>query len=269
MKKLIVSDMDGTLLNDQQQLSERTREVLRLLTGKGVLFTAASGRSRRSLKEHFLDIPFASISDNGATIYNDKDELVWYKDIPSGMIRPLWKKVMENAFLHPVLCGLKNHYVLNSESDEAKDIARYFFNGHVEIINTIEEVFKKDVIVKLSVHTKTDGSEEKRGFELLKEFGVEFTITLSGGCWIDITHSQATKGTAYEELCSILRVRPEETMMFGDYLNDLEMLKRCPNSWCMKNGHPDAKIICRHITEYTNDEDGVARELAKCFDIEC
>ena len=94
---------------------------------------------------------------------------------------------------------------------------------------------------------------------------MDTTITLSGGGWIDVTDIGATKGIAYEKLCEYLEIDRNETMMFGDYLNDYEMLKRCPDSWCMKNGHPEVKKICAHITEYTNDEDGVAKELERGF----
>ena len=265
MKKMIVSDMDGTLLNNHQILSERSKKVLRKLTEKGIHFSAASGRSRRSLKEHFENIPFASISDNGATLYDEEDNLIWYSKIPIELLKSMWKTIKKASFLHPVFCGLSMHYVLQSEDEAAKQKAFHFFNGHVEIVNNVEEVFEKDTIVKLSLSTMEDGSEEEATLALLQPLRDQVTITLSGGGWIDVTDIGATKGIAYEKLCEHLKIERNETMMFGDYLNDYEMLKRCPDSWCMKNGHPEVKKICAHITEYTNDEDGVAKELERIF----
>ncbi len=54
-------------------------------------------------------------------------------------------------------------------------------------------------------------------------------------------------------------------MVFGDYLNDYEFLLSSPNSYAMKNAHPKIKEICAHITEYTNEDYGVIRELMKLF----
>ncbi|MBR0410181.1 MAG: HAD hydrolase family protein, partial [Eubacterium sp.] len=53
----------------------------------------------------------------------------------------------------------------------------------------------------------------------------------------------------------------------GDYLNDYEFMQASPNSYAMKNAHPKIKDISRYITEYTNEEYGVIRELMNHFDI--
>lgn len=260
-KKMIVSDLDGTLMNRQKELSDRTKAVLKQLIDQGVIFAAASGRSRKSQMEIFKDLPIASISDNGSTVYDHQGNLVWYKEVPKEVILEACEVIEPHAFIHPIFCGLKKHYVLASDSEEAKAYASFFFNGHVETVRDIQEVYEKDVVVKLSLHTNVDGSEEKEGLAIVGHFADRITVTLSGDGWIDLTAQGASKGNGYEELCRYLSICPEETMMFADYLNDLEMVKRCPDAWCMKNGHPDVKKLCQHVTRYTNEEDGVAVEL--------
>ena len=265
MKKMIISDLDGTLLNSHKQITEKTKDVIRKLTEKGIIFTVASGRSRRSQKEVIGDLSFACISDNGATVYDADDRLLWYRAIPKDTFRALYKLVEANPFLHPVFCGLKTHYVLKSDTEESIENAISFFNGHVILVDSMEQVLAADEVVKLSLHTKLDGSEEQKGLEVLKDFADDVKITLSGDGWVDVTAKGVTKGLAYEKILEKLSIQPEDTVMFGDYINDLEMMECCPDTWCMANGHPDVKKISDHITRFSNEEDGVAIELEEIF----
>ena len=60
----------------------------------------------------------------------------------------------------------------------------------------------------------------------------------------------------------------EETIVFGDYLNDLDMLRLTPNSYAMANAPPEVKKACMNVTRFTNNEDGVVRELTNIFGLE-
>ncbi len=271
MKKMIVCDMDKTLLNDKQQLGKLTRETLKTITDRGIVFAAASGRSRPNLEDFFQGIPFVSISDNGSTLYDVDGSLIWYEDCTYEQLKGIWQLIMDTDFLHPVFCGLKKNYVLESETEAAREVAWHYFNGfngRVGLVSSIEDVFDRDRLVKISLHTSLDGSEEQKGLRLLKDYMDQFMIRLSGEGWIDVISKKASKGIAYERLCAHLGLEPEETMVFGDYLNDLDMLVLCPDSWCMLNGHPEVKKQCRHVTRYTNDQDGVAREIIRTLGLD-
>ena len=74
------------------------------------------------------------------------------------------------------------------------------------------------------------------------------------------------KGAAMRGLQSLLGIRPEECMAFGDYLNDCELLEAVGESYAMENAHPTLKRLARHIAP-SNDEDGVMRVLRERFGV--
>ncbi|MBQ9156903.1 MAG: HAD family hydrolase [Eubacterium sp.] len=264
-KQLVVADMDGTLLNSNKEMTDRTLSAIREISRRGVIFTAASGRPRECLTRQFPGIPVATISDNGSTVYDEKGRLIFSGGFSWDQIRPVFEAVSLYDFMHPVFCGLKNLYVLKGSDEETRLYTAYYLQINILEVEDISEIYQMDKIVKLSVHTNKDGSEEAKGYEILEPFADDFFITLSGDGWIDIQKKGCTKGDALMELCSYLGVDKKDVYVFGDYLNDFDMLSRFPNSYCMLNGHPDVKAVCSHVTRYSNNEDGVARELEEIF----
>ena len=90
------------------------------------------------------------------------------------------------------------------------------------------------------------------------------TAVLSGGCWIDIANQSVNKGAAITAIQQKYGIDRAECMAFGDYLNDVELLKSCEESYCMANGHPDLKKIAKHIAD-SNDNNGVLKILTQLF----
>ncbi len=66
-----------------------------------------------------------------------------------------------------------------------------------------------------------------------------------------------------------LGVSPDETMAFGDFVNDMSLMSACTHTYAMKNGHPDIIAAARHVTEKTNDENGVIYTIAKELNLTC
>lgn len=87
-------------------------------------------------------------------------------------------------------------------------------------------------------------------------------IVVSGDIWLDVSHIESNKGIALEVLQNKLGIKYDETMIFGDYLNDLEMLKKGKYSYAMGNAHEEIKKISNFIAK-SNNENGVLEELKK------
>ncbi|MGL5317497.1 MAG: HAD family hydrolase, partial [Bacteroidales bacterium] len=85
-------------------------------------------------------------------------------------------------------------------------------------------------------------------------------VKVSGKIWLDISTKQANKGRAIECLQKHLGITAQETMVFGDYLNDLEMMQSAYYSYAMQNAHPELKAVSRFETD-SNEEDGVVKVL--------
>ncbi len=88
-------------------------------------------------------------------------------------------------------------------------------------------------------------------------------MTVSGPEWLDISNLGASKGDAIRRIQEKLGIAKDETMAFGDYLNDYEMLQESGHSYAMKNSHPDLFKVGRFVTEYDNNNNGVAETIRK------
>ena len=93
-----------------------------------------------------------------------------------------------------------------------------------------------------------------------------FKVSLSGHEWVDIMNLTVNKGEAIRLIQKKYDISYEETMAFGDYLNDYEMMKSCYYSYAMKNAHEDLKEICRFEAP-SNDENGVIKTIKKITQI--
>ena len=92
-------------------------------------------------------------------------------------------------------------------------------------------------------------------------------MTISGAYWIDITNEGVNKGVAVTALQEFLGISPEETMAFGDYLNDLELLKRASYSYAMKNAQEEVKQVAFYETKDDNNHNGVLKTICEVLKI--
>ena len=103
------------------------------------------------------------------------------------------------------------------------------------------------------------GSEENSN-NYFVEYRDKAQVTVSGDIWLDITSKNINKGVAIKEIQELLGINYEETVVFGDYLNDLEMMESGYYSYAMKNAHDDLKKVARFIAK-SNDENGVVEAI--------
>ncbi len=267
MIRLIVSDLDGTLLNDKKEVSERTREYLKSLTAKGIRFAAASGRGREDVSLYFQDFPCAMVTDNGASAYTEEGEKLFSETLSCKETMEVMKQIDPIAYMHYFVVGKNHVYVSEPETESFLEEAQYYFRSPIQKTRNWEEVFRDDEIVKFSINTGWDGRNEERGIQQIRELGVEehFSPVLSGEGWLELMKAGVSKGNALRRLAGHYGIAMEEMLVFGDYLNDLNMLSVTPNSYAMCNGHEEVKKHCRYTTTYSNNEDGVVRELEKIF----
>ena len=256
MIKLIVSDLDGSLLNDAKEISADFWVLEQALREKNIQFVAASGRPYQSMIADFEriknDIYF--ISDNGSYIVYKGKEL--YSDALSRKALQEFLQVsrtVENAF--PIFCGKDIAYMEPNDPEVLKHALQYY--REYEIVNDLMQV--NDDILKVSI-CDLNGSEGN-SYPKFKYLENDFKVAVSGPIWLDITNLHTNKGTALEKLQALLKITPEETMVFGDYLNDLEMIKDALYSYAMKNAHPDILNAANYVTAFDNNNDGVVKTI--------
>ncbi|MGG7144505.1 HAD family hydrolase [Clostridium nigeriense] len=248
MIKLIASDMDGTLLNKKDEINEEFFEVFNKLKEKNIIFAAASGRQYYNLLKRFErisdDIMF--IAENGTfVVYKGEEILLNSLDREIAVDLLKIARNIDNAF--PILCGKKSAYIENNDERLIKETEKYY--ERYEIVDDLTKV--DDDVLKVTV-CDFSGSELNSNNHY-KEYWDNLQVTVSGKIWLDITAKGVNKGVAIDKVQEILDITPEETMVFGDYLNDLEMMEKAYYSFAMENAHDDLKKVSRFIAKSNND----------------
>ena len=263
MIQFIACDLDGTLLNDQKQISPSSREYIEQLRKKKIHFALASGRSRDAIQGYFGDFPCSMVTDNGARAYTEDGECLFCDEIDPAATVQVIEELDSVDYMHIFLIGEKHTYARKKEPGKDLKQAQYYFSPRIITVDSWEDAFAQDTITKLSINTGWDGRNEEKGWQCITGLGVEshFTPVMSGDGWIELMKAGTTKGNALKRLCASMGIPMEETMVFGDYLNDLNMLLVTPNSYAMINGHEEVKRQCAYVTKYNNNEDGVVRAI--------
>jgi hydroxymethylpyrimidine pyrophosphatase-like HAD family hydrolase len=88
-----------------------------------------------------------------------------------------------------------------------------------------------------------------------------YKVAIAAKVFIDITSLNANKGNAIKGIQKELNISPEETLVFGDYLNDLEMMQVATHSYAMKNAHPEIIQASNFVTSHDNNDNGVLRTI--------
>lgn len=249
MIKVIVSDMDGTLLDDEKRLPSDFFEVLDMLIERGIVFTVASGRTYSAL-EHLFPEPYkdkvAYICDNGAcTVLGGKPVSVTPLD--GDTYRELLEACRRIGYLRVVVCAENGVYHIDRGDEFSCEVGR-FYKKHCAVDDLFavnETIYKVAVCDELG--TLSHGKPALDGI-----FGTRLNVQASGEVWMDVMASGVSKGTALKALQERLGASRSETVVFGDYFNDVEMLRLAEHSFCMENGHEDVKKMCKHIAPDNN-----------------
>lgn len=259
MIKLIVSDIDGTLVEDGgSKLNPELYEVILRLKEQGIYFAAASGRHAASIEYLFQPIrdKIFYIGDNGAYLgcYGRSLFQTEYKqELAMEMIGD-----MKAAGLD-VLVDCADCVYIDSKNEKFVD---WLANGYHFRMTRMEDLRDLKVpIVKIAA-CKMDGIA-KYAPPFMEKYGKDLKVTLSGFQWLDTMDPGVNKGNAVRILQEGLEILPEETLAFGDQFNDIEMLKQAYYSFAVANARPETIEAARFLAD-ANVKDGVLK-IMKLF----
>ncbi|MBQ4916261.1 HAD family phosphatase [Maribacter sp. MMG018] len=255
--KMVVSDMDGTLLNDNHEVSSRFFELFEKMKQQGIIFVAASGRQYHSIVDKLLPIKddIIVIAENGGFAMHRNKELLStplpYED--KNTVLDILQPVDD---IYPVLCGKNSAYIKNgSEKFESK--LREYYTDY-KVLENLKE-FDGEILKIAIYHFE---SSEQYIYPNVAHLEDNLKVKVSGENWVDISSPNAHKGYALNKVQELYNIGPEETMVFGDYNNDLEMLALADFSFAMENAHPNVKKAANYLTD-SNTNLGVERILEK------
>ena len=255
MIKLIASDMDGTLLNDKDEIHEEFYQVFQELKKQNIIFAAASGRQYYNLAKRFEKIKddMMFIAENGTFVVYKGEELLLNaldKETAIELIK-IGRDIKES---YVVLCGKKSAYIESKDERLIKEVEKYY--EEYKIVNDLTKV--EDDILKVTI-CDFIGSEEN-SYTYYNDYKEKLQVSVSGQIWLDITDKGVNKGLAINKLQELLNIKHEETMVFGDYLNDLEMMESAYHSYAMENAIPELKKVARYIAP-PNYKNGVVKTI--------
>lgn len=284
--QLIVSDMDGTLLNNKLAVSEANVEAIRYAESKGIKFMVATGRGYTeavpALQEVGIECPLIAV--NGGQVYDGTGRLIENIGIDKTRIRRILDFVREK--------GLYAELVFDNgvySDDKVKRIetmttllqktnpnttfkmALILALSRLELLNInyvddYEEVLQDErhEVLKVLVFSNI-GQPELHPVREEFEKDEELVITSSFFNNIEINHVQAQKGIALERMAKKHNIPLDRVMAIGDNFNDVSMLQKAGVSFAMGNAEPGVKEIAKYET-VSNTEDGVAMAILRCID---
>lgn len=258
MIKLIATDMDGTLLDENGYLPQDFTYILNRLLAKNIKLVIASGRPYYTLQANFGPVGshLSYICENGALVV-DNNKTIYKSVIDNNIVKQLIaesKSIKGNA---AVLCAETCAYVERYSDDHLAEIKKYYTN--LEFVDDLSEV--DDEIIKVTF-CNLENSLDNLNNIFKPKFGQELNVVGSGQIWIDVSNKGANKGVALRSLMDTDNISKEETMVLGDYYNDIEMLRQAEYSFVMENAPEDMKQYGKYEAA-SNVEHGVLKAIVE------
>ncbi|WP_339060413.1 Cof-type HAD-IIB family hydrolase [Tepidibacillus marianensis] len=285
MIKCIASDMDGTLLNSRQTISEENRAAINQAQESGVEFVISTGRSYQEVT-YLLEntgIQCPVICSNGAEVRSETGERIasfsLQRDLANeigdyldqmGMYFEVY--TIDGTYIKDYEEGLETVINIFASANPHFDKEQFLKNakerieeGRVRIVDDYQFIFADPSIeiLKFLAFSLDKGILDTVD-QGLKKWDV--AVSSSGYDNLEITNIQAQKGIALETFVKSKNIEMKETMAIGDSYNDLSMFARVGISVAMGNANAEIKKHCDRVTA-TNNEHGVAKAILEALQI--
>jgi Cof subfamily protein (haloacid dehalogenase superfamily) len=250
--KLIISDLDGTLVH-KQQITENTLATIQKLHQHGFAFTIATGRHVSATKEiaQKLNIKLPVICSNGAYIYDfENEEIIDQVLIDPQTSKDIIKDLNDDKYEYLLYTP---HSIIGSDQSKSLLISKI---GQAPILVVPKEYLEQYLtlgLVKILVIDQ-DFDRISKLKNKLKSYEQVYAIQ-SQSDFLDIGNIKANKGNALEKLSKYLNIALDECLSIGDQENDLEMILNAKIGVAMGNGVQILKEASDFVTK-TYDQDG-------------
>lgn len=279
MIKLIASDMDGTLLNNEHDIDKETLAAIKKAEEAGIIFAISTGRDYDSVKE-VLDrhnIKAQSIVSNGAEYRDEDGNILGVINIEKESSRKIIDILNKNNFSARIFTD-KGIFTPSTREDALQEVV--FRTMSMNINLTEEEAIEISKNLRFFTALKYIEDMDKffeevevrkfvafhKDLELIdkmkKEIGQidQIAVTSSFSDNIEVTNINAQKGIILKQVADKLGIEREEVMILGDSFNDYSMFEIFEETVAMKNAIPEVKAIAKYITD-SNANLGVAKAI--------
>ena len=253
----LVSDMDGTLLTEEKNISPKNLEAIRYFCQNGGNFTVASGRVYQSIRCYFdlLNPRFPVISHNGGIICDPStDEILYCKHL-EGDYRRVANEIHEK------------YPFLGIEAFTPSEILFFVDNPYIRKHISDEKLFPDNKITWHDLNEETapwckillagEPEEADRLGELLPAMYPAYNFVRSEAHYFELLPPGVNKGSALKQLISICGFHKDKCYAIGDNMNDAELLAEAGIGIAIKNASEELKAVADAILPVTNEEDAI------------
>lgn len=266
--KMIALDMDGTVLNDEKEVTQYTKNVIEKAARRGVIVIACTGRPLNAVPNSFTSLEGIKyvISSNGARIVDVKeDEVIYTSLIKNECVDKLLQIVESYDTYREVFwdgVGYASKEMYRNVHNYFGEYMSSYIGETRRFVDDINQMIKEENIACDKVHVAfANLDERKKAIQDIKEYG-DYELEAAMLQSIEITASGVNKGAGLKKLGEILGIQLSEIMAIGDGMNDASMLKVAGVPIAMGNAVNEIKALAIDVTD-TNNEDGVAKAIEK------
>lgn len=266
--KMIVLDIDGTLTNDEKNITPRTLDTLKKAQKAGILLVLASGRPAAGLEKLSLELEMDRhhgilLSYNGGKVLDAQDGRIFYeKSIPLERAVTILKHLEQ--FPVTPMTYRENHLYVPDRKGYKVDYESSA-NG-IEVIETgLLSEFLDFSPVKILMAAPNEVLLDRME-EITAPFAEEFSFVMSAPFYLECNRKGINKAASLERVCHSIGISREEIISFGDAQNDITMVEYAGLGVAMGNACEELKAVADEIA-LSNNEDGIAAVLEKYLDI--
>ncbi|WP_024615233.1 sugar-phosphatase [Clostridium sp. Ade.TY] len=264
MYKLIALDMDGTLLNEDKQVTEKNKESIKKAKELGVYVVLASGRPIDGLVKYLDELDLLGDNDyvlsyNGCLVQKTKSREVVCDVAIKGSDLKYLKKLADEAGLNIHAFSKERGLITPKENTYTSYEAHH--NGIEFHINDFSDIEDDEEIIKVMMIDEPeilDAGMKK----LPKEIYEKYSVAKSTPFFLEFFNKKANKGEGLKLLAEHLGIDKEEIITMGDEMNDFPMIEYAGLGVAMGNACDKIKEIANYITD-TNNNDGVSKVIEK------
>eukprot|EP00197_Chlamydomonas_leiostraca_P005647 CAMPEP_0202870918 /NCGR_PEP_ID=MMETSP1391-20130828/17200_1 /ASSEMBLY_ACC=CAM_ASM_000867 /TAXON_ID=1034604 /ORGANISM="Chlamydomonas leiostraca, Strain SAG 11-49" /LENGTH=317 /DNA_ID=CAMNT_0049551593 /DNA_START=119 /DNA_END=1072 /DNA_ORIENTATION=- len=259
--RLIVTDVDGTLLNSKQELTPRVEAAVKAAAAAGVPLVVATGKARGPwVREVFprIDMDMPGVFLQGLLVCDGQGGTLWQRPMEDAVVAQCLQLADSYGVTLTAYCGDR---ILAASLDEHTERLKFYKEPTVEAVGHLSGILGQVPVHKLifmAPQTKID--EMRPAVEAALAGSASLTTALTG--MLEVLPLGASKGSGVAWLLSHLDADASHIMALGDGENDVEMLQLSGLAVAMGNAGPVAKAAA-HWVAPRNDEDGVAAAIEK------
>lgn len=257
---IVASDLDGTLLAPNHQLSEFTKQTLKQLHQQGHTFIFATGRHHVDVAyiRETVGIPAYMITSNGARVHDTNDNLMYSQNLDSDFIQDIVDIVRTDPDILIHIYQDEQWWV-NQTDEKLLDFSKqsgFAFKLYDDNKAPIDGVAKLFFTHKSHDHLVT--FENK----LNQQFGKSINVAFSTPWCLEVMAGGVSKGHALDAVAQSLGKSLDNCIAFGDGMNDVEMLLAAKMGKIMSTSHPKVKAaLPNNEVIGSNEDDAVAHYL--------